>query len=48
MKEFYKYIGVIITLRHLYKLYLLFKLNTDTHIGYEYQNDLYKYKNFNP
>lgn len=48
MKKYYKYIGIIIVFRHLYKAWLLFKLKTDTHIGFEYYWALKKYEDFKP
>lgn len=48
MKKLYRYVGIIMLFRHLYKWYLLFKLKTDTHIGYEYYWAFKKYEEFEP
>lgn len=48
MKKWYRYIGIIIMFRQLWKWYLLLKLKTDTHIGFEYYWALKRYEDFEP
>lgn len=48
MKKCYRYIGIIMLLRHLWKLFLLLKLKTDTHIGFEYYWAKKRYEDFEP
>tara|TARA_R110001606_G_scaffold34465_4_gene101653 strand:- start:478 stop:615 length:138 start_codon:yes stop_codon:yes gene_type:complete len=36
MKKWYRYVGIIMMFRYLWKWYLLLKLKTDTPIGFEY------------
>ena len=48
MRKWYKYIGIIVLVRYWYKKFLLFKLQTDTHIGFEYYHAKKRYDNFKP
>jgi hypothetical protein len=48
MKKWYRYIGFIMLLRYFYKAYLLLKLKTDTHIGFEYYWAKKRYDGFIP
>jgi hypothetical protein len=55
MKRFFTTLGIVIIfqyivlmLRYLYKWYLLLRLKTDTHMGFEYYWALKKYKEFEP
>ena len=48
MKKYYKYIGVILILRYLYKIFLHVELKTGTYIGYEYYWAKKKYEEFIP
>ncbi len=47
-KKWYKYIPFIMTFRHLYKGYLLLRLKTDTHTGFEYYWSKKRYDDFIP
>ena len=48
VNKWYKYIGIIMVFRYLYKWYLYLKLITDTHIGFEYYWALKRYEDFEP
>jgi hypothetical protein len=48
MKKWYRYVGIIMMFIHLYKWYLLMRLKTDTHIGFEYYWALKRYEDFKP
>jgi hypothetical protein len=48
MKKWYRYVGIIIIFRYLWKWFLLFKLKTDTYIGFEYYWALKRYEDFEP
>ena len=48
MKKWYRYIGIVMMFRYLWKWYLLLRLKTDIYIGFEYYWALKRYEDFEP